>query len=449
VKTKRPIAGIKMKFCAALDHFVRIRRLDDEQLAALLDDANLTDSASYRRLVVSATVCNYLTDIAPRAFGNDDLSIVSHDIEQGLYELAIIINPELNMQQVTIHVNGDDTQAAVAMLGTSPATPILKSHYSNHCDSERYLRMERVLSERLVGQEDAITQVASVIRKAKAGLKAPYRPLGCFLFVGQTGVGKTELARCLARFLFESENKLIRIDCSEYAQGHEYAKLIGAPPGYIGHDNGGYLTEAIRSSPGQVVVLDEIEKAHPKVHNLLLQVFDEGVLTDSRGQVVSFSEAVVILTSNLGVEELERLSTSIGFSCDDIPIVQEQRITETRKALERTFPPEFLNRIDEVITFRPLGREALLQVLSILLEEVAERVRAQGMTLSFSPRARAFLIDNGTDPRYGARPLKRAIRRFVENPLADLILSGRMEPSAHITCGYRTRHGRLSFNVKK
>ncbi|MGM0600510.1 MAG: AAA family ATPase, partial [Candidatus Rifleibacteriota bacterium] len=290
----------------------------------------------------------------------------------------------------------------------------------------------------------AVTAVAQAIRKARVGLKNPKRPVGSFIFVGQTGVGKTELAKALCEFMTGNETDLVRIDCSEFAMSHEYAKLIGAPPGYIGHNEGGYLTESVKNKPNGVVIFDEVEKAHEKVHNLLLQLLDEGVLTDSKGETVSFRESVIILTTNVGVRDISSEESKPGFRVEETTsspddkkkleeLSHEQKAKITRKSLEKQFPPEFLNRIDDIIVFRALTKEDNLEILNILLEEVTERVSGLNMRIEFTDELKTFLVDKGTDLKYGARPLRRTIHRYIENPLAEAILMGKFNKGDEIT----------------
>lgn len=432
--------GIKMKFCESLDRFVAIRAFTPEQKQQLFKNIKITDKKSYKRLIINASVVNYLDEIAPLVFGNNEYPLLGEIIEQELYNLCVKVNPSLDIKEVTIQVDENPPKGGVI--------PMLGSEASNEDKArhQRFMEIEKHLKQRIIGQDDAVTVIAQAIRKAKVGLKNPKRPVGSFVFVGQTGVGKTELAKALTEFLTGSENDLVRIDCSEYAMSHEYAKLIGAPPGYIGHNEGGYLTESIKTKPNTVVIFDEIEKAHEKVHNLLLQLLDEGILTDSKGETVSFRENVIALTTNIGVSDIMAEETKPGFRVSGKPDdsqTSEKKLEElsyaekskiTRKSLEKKFPPEFLNRIDEILVFRALTKEDNLQILTNLLNEVAERVKVLGMGLKFTEELRNFLVDVGTDLKYGARPLRRAIHRYIENPLAELILKGEaFKPSDFIT----------------
>ncbi|MFZ2960815.1 MAG: AAA family ATPase [Candidatus Ozemobacteraceae bacterium] len=421
--------GIKMKFCESLDRFVAIRAFTPEQKQLLFKNIKITDKKSYKRLIINASVVNYLDEIAPLVFGNNEYPLLGEIIEQELYNLCVKVNPTLDIKEVTIQVDEAASQGGtIPMLGTE-ASGEAKAR------QQRFMEIENHLKKRIIGQDEAVTCVSQAIRKAKVGLKNPKRPVGSFIFVGQTGVGKTELAKALCEFLTGNESDLVRIDCSEYAMSHEYAKLIGAPPGYIGHNEGGFLTEAVKNKPNGVVVFDEIEKAHEKVHNLLLQLLDEGILTDSKGESVSFRDSCIILTTNIGVSDITSEETKPGFrsSAAKVSIEEAKKLEDlnhdqkskiTRKSLEKKFPPEFLNRLDEIVVFRALTKEDNLHILEILLNEVSERVKALSMGLHFTPELRSFLVDQGTDLKYGARPLRRTIHRHIENPLAELILKG-------------------------
>jgi ATP-dependent Clp protease ATP-binding subunit ClpC len=280
--------------------------------------------------------------------------------------------------------------------------------------------MEDELHQSVVGQDEAIKAVARAIRRSRAGLKDPDRPIGSFIFCGPTGVGKTELARALARFLFADASALIRVDMSEYMEKFSVSRLIGAPPGYVGYEDSGALTKAVRRKPYSVVLLDEIEKAHPDVFNILLQVLDEGHLTDNYGRMIDFKNTVVIMTSNVGARDLMQGKT-LGFHGADTQ-GQFDRMAETvKEELQKVFNPEFLNRLDDTIVFHPLGREHIAEIVKILLKEVQRRL---GDEVRLTPAATTFLVDKGYDQHYGARPLKRSIQRYIEDPLSEKILLG-------------------------
>jgi len=296
-------------------------------------------------------------------------------------------------------------------------------HQMMETEAEKLLQMEQRLHERIRGQDEAIKAISDAIRRARSGLKDPRRPIGSFIFIGPSGVGKTELARALARFMFDDEDALVRIDMSEYREQHTVSRLFGAPPGYVGYEEGGQLTEAVRRRPYRVILFDEIEKAHPEVWNALLQILDDGRLTDGQGHVVDFRNTVLIMTSNLGTEFV-RKSGSLGFlqrKDDDEDRAAHEKI---EKALKSTFRPEFLNRIDEIITFSPLSLEQMREIVELQMQEVEERLGEHGLSVVLSEAARNWLANVGYDATFGARPLRRALQKYVESPLSVSLLSG-------------------------
>jgi ATP-dependent Clp protease ATP-binding subunit ClpC len=294
-------------------------------------------------------------------------------------------------------------------------------------EAEKLIHMEERIHERLVNQDEAVTAIAEAIRRSRAGLKDPQRPIGSFIFLGPTGVGKTELARTLARFLFDDENAMVRLDMSEYQERHTVSRLIGAPPGYVGYEEGGQLTEAVRRRPYRVILLDEVEKAHPEVFNSLLQILDDGRLTDGHGRTVDFKNTVVIMTSNVGAELIKR-QMSIGFAPTkgtkaqklDYDTMKERVLAEMKK----TFRPEFINRIDETIVFHQLTEEQLRQIVDLLVKDLQELLAERKLNIELTEEAKSWLAKEGYDPVYGARPLRRAIERYVENPLSAKLLKG-------------------------
>ena len=289
-------------------------------------------------------------------------------------------------------------------------------------ETERLVHMEDEIHQRVIGQDDAIQAISRAIRRSRAGLKNPNRPIGSFIFAGPTGVGKTELARALAEFLFADREALIRVDMSEYMEKFSVSRLIGAPPGYVGYEDSGALTKAVRRRPYSVVLLDEIEKAHPDVFNILLQVLDEGHLTDNYGRVIDFKNTVLIMTSNLGAREISK-GGSLGFHDGERQTSYDVMQTKVRDEIERAFNPEFLNRVDETIVFHTLDREEIKQIVYILMKEIDERLAEEDLTLSLSEAATNFLVEKGYDEKFGARPLRRAIQRYVEDPLSEKILT--------------------------
>ena len=324
-------------------------------------------------------------------------------------------------------VTEDDIAAVVAQWTGIPVAKIAEE------ESETLLHLEDELHKRVIGQDDAVTAVAKAVRRARAGLKDPKRPIGSFLFLGPTGVGKTELARALASSLFGDESAMIRLDMSEYMEKHTVSRLVGAPPGYVGYEEGGQLTDAVRRKPYSVILLDEVEKAHADFFNILLQVLDDGRLTDSQGRTVDFRNTVIIMTSNLGAKALHKNSTELGFlapkkaesySNDSKRIDFKEAKKSVLDAVKRHFRPEFLNRIDEMIVFHPLTEEDLTKIVTILMSDVIKRLGERDLHLEITPEAMKLLVKEGSDFTMGARPLKRAIQRLIEDPVSDLILKG-------------------------
>ena len=313
-------------------------------------------------------------------------------------------------------------------------------------ETERLLRMEEELHERVVGQDEAIQAVSRAIRRSRAGLKDPDRPIGSFIFCGPTGVGKTELARSLAHFLFADEQALIRVDMSEYMEKFSVSRLIGAPPGYVGYDESGTLTKAVRRRPYSVVLLDEIEKAHPDVFNILLQVLDEGRLTDNYGRVIDFKNTVVIMTSNVGTRDISSTSR-LGFTDAEGPMDHERIKDKVKDEVERVFTPEFLNRLDDIIVFHPLSREQIGQIVYILLKDVQRRLSEEELRIQLTEEAVEFLVERGYDDKFGARPLKRTIQRYIEDPLSEKILMAEFAPGDEIGVDRSADEDRLEFRV--
>lgn len=313
-------------------------------------------------------------------------------------------------------------------------------------EAERLLQLEKVLHGRVIGQDEAITAVAQAVRRAHAGLKDPKRPIGSFIFLGPTGVGKTELTRALAEALFGDENAMVRIDMSEYMERHTVSRLVGAPPGYVGYDEGGQLTEKVRRRPYSVVLLDEVEKAHPEVFNVLLQVLEDGRLTDAKGRTVDFKNTVLIMTSNVGANLIQR-GTNIGFKSADETGENKDEYKQMKERileeLKRTFRPEFLNRIDETIVFHALTRDEISQIVDLMLKSVKKQLAEKNVNLEVSEQAKEVLVKEGYDPAFGARPLRRAIQKLIENPLAEEILKGKFAEGS--TVQVTEKDGELEF----
>jgi ATP-dependent Clp protease ATP-binding subunit ClpB len=328
-------------------------------------------------------------------------------------------------------VTQDDIASIVSRWTGIPVDKMLEG------EREKLLEMEKMLSSRVIGQEDAVKAVSNAVRRARSGLQDPRRPIGSFLFLGPTGVGKTELTKALAEFMFDDDSAMLRLDMSEYMEKHSVSRMIGAPPGYVGYEEGGALTESVRRRPYQVVLFDEVEKAHPDVFNILLQVLDDGRLTDGQGRTVDFSNTLLILTSNLGADHLVLQEDGA-----DVEEVRDLVMDSVRSA----FRPEFLNRLDEILLFRRLGREHMERIVHIQLGHLRTLLSERRITLDLSPEAGVWLGEQGYDPAYGARPLKRVIQNTVQNQLAEMILKGNVLDGATVTVGL-DKDG-LSFDVQ-
>jgi ATP-dependent Clp protease ATP-binding subunit ClpB len=321
-------------------------------------------------------------------------------------------------------VDAEDIAEQVAKATGIPVSKMLQS------DREKLLQLEDHLHERVVGQEEAITAVADAIRRSRAGLQDPKKPIGSFIFLGTTGVGKTELAKTLAEYLFDDENMMTRIDMSEYQEKHTVSRLVGAPPGYVGYDEGGQLTESVRRKPYSVVLLDEIEKAHPDVWNVLLQVLDDGRLTDNKGRVVNFKNTIIIMTSNIGSHLIQEAFEKV--KPEQLDAATEKAKVEVMTLLKQTIRPEFLNRVDEIIMFQPLSRKDVRQIIEVQLKGLKSLVQTSGIHLEFSPYALDFLAEHGFDPQFGARPLKRLIQKEIVNQLSKKILAGEVDKAKKV-----------------
>jgi ATP-dependent Clp protease ATP-binding subunit ClpC len=334
-------------------------------------------------------------------------------------------------------VDANDIAEVVAMWTGIPISQMMET------EAEKLLHMEERLHERIVGQDIAINALSDAIRRARAGLKDPRRPIGSFIFLGSSGVGKTEMGKALAEFLFDDEDAIVRIDMSEYREQHTVSRLFGAPPGYVGYEEGGQLTEAVRRRPYRVILFDEIEKAHPEVWNALLQILDDGRLTDGQGRVVDFRNTVLIMTSNLGTEFVTKAGT-LGFLRSGEGGEEDAAEEKIEKALKDTFRPEFLNRIDEIIIFSPLTVEQMEEIVDLKMKQVRERLAEHGLNVQLTEPARKWLAQEGYDPDFGARPLQRALQKNVESPLSVKILQGEFEEGDTVIVDYADDKG-LTF----
>ncbi|MFZ2286123.1 MAG: ATP-dependent Clp protease ATP-binding subunit [Bacteroidales bacterium] len=375
---------------------------------------------------------NYERAASYRDKERDILDLI--EAEKKRWEKDLAMNREI--------VDAEKVAEVVAMMTGVPVQRIAQT------EGTRLLQMGEELKGSIVGQDEAIAKIVKSIQRNRAGLKDPNKPIGTFIFLGPTGVGKTQLAKVLAKFLFDSTENLIRVDMSEYMEKFSVSRLVGAPPGYVGYEEGGQLTEKVRRKPYSVVLLDEIEKAHPDVFHILLQVLDEGQLTDSLGRRVDFRNTIVIMTSNIGTRQLSEFGTGVGFETSTKRTTRnDQTRSILQKALQKTFAPEFLNRIDDVVMFNHLTREDIDKIIDIELKGLYDRIEALGYRMKLSAAARDFLADRGFDVQYGARPLKRAIQKFLEDPLAEVIIKASVTEGAVISVGYTKGKEELNFRV--
>jgi ATP-dependent Clp protease ATP-binding subunit ClpC len=350
----------------------------------------------------------------------------------------------MQREKISEAVDEEDIAQLVSKWTGIPVTQMMEG------ESQKLVHMEDRIHERMIDQEEAVTAVSEAIRRSRAGLKDPKRPIGSFMFLGPTGVGKTELARSLAWFLFDDETAMVRLDMSEYQERHTVSRLIGAPPGYVGFEEGGQLTEAVRRRPYRVILLDEIEKAHPDVFNALLQVMDDGRLTDGQGRTVDFKNTVIIMTSNTGVEYIKK-EGPIGFAAPKDATKAQRQSYENMKeqvmtAVRKTFRPEFINRLDDILVFHELAKEQLNKIVDLMLKDLQKRLTERKLNLELTKSAKNWLSEAGFDPTFGARPLRRAIERYVENPLSSKILAGEFKEGETVI-GDLVDDG-LVFNIK-
>ncbi len=358
------------------------------------------------------------------------------ELEKKKWEKELAVNRET--------VDAEKVAEVVAMMTGVPVQRIAQT------EGTRLLKMADELKGSVIGQDEAILKVVKSIQRNRAGLKDPNKPIGTFIFLGPTGVGKTQLAKVLAKFLFDTTDNLIRIDMSEYMEKFSVSRLVGAPPGYVGYEEGGQLTEKVRRKPYSVVLLDEIEKAHPDVFHIMLQVLDEGQLTDSLGRRVDFRNTIVILTSNIGTRQLNEFGRGIGFDTNAKKATRdEQAKSILQKALQKTFAPEFLNRIDDVIMFNSLGKEEINKIIELELKGLFDRVKSLGYQMKIVPAARDFIAERGFDANYGARPLKRAIQKYLEDPMAEVLIKADLQPGDSIHVGFNSQKSEIRIKIHK
>jgi ATP-dependent Clp protease ATP-binding subunit ClpC len=337
-------------------------------------------------------------------------------------------------------VTSKDISEVVAMMTGIPVDKISEP------ETRKLLAMEEALTGRVIGQDEAIVKLSRAIRRTRAGLKDPKRPIGSFIFLGPTGVGKTELAKVLTQYLFDSQDALIRIDMSEYMEKFSVSRLVGAPPGYVGYEEGGQLTEKVRRKPYSVVLLDEIEKAHPDVFNILLQVLDDGILTDGLGRRVDFRNTIIIMTSNIGARDIKNLGKGIGFAQGDVEFNYQNLKSTVEDALKRVFNPEFLNRIDDVIVFHPLEKKHIFEIIDLMAADLFKRAEDIGIKVELTKGAKEFLVEKGYDAKFGARPLRRAIQKYIEDPMAEAILGAGLNPGDTMKIDFDEKKDPLELN---
>ncbi len=427
------------------DRFITDRHLPDKAID-LIDQAG---ARVRRRVKTPPTDLRGLEQDAQRLQREKDQAVAAEQ-----YERASALRDQVaEAQQRLERARGGGSEGpGVPEVGiqdiaevVSRATGIPVSQLTQE-EMERLLRLERRLHERVVGQDEAVEVVAEAVRRSRVGLGDPDRPIGSFLFLGPTGVGKTELARALAEALFGDEDRMVRLDMSEFQERHTVSRLVGSPPGYVGYGDAGQLTEAVRRRPYSVVLFDEIEKAHPDVFNSLLQVLDDGRLTDAQGRTVDFRNTVVIMTSNLGSELIVGRRGPLGFGSSTVDASNAGVRDQVMRRLQEAFRPEFINRIDEIVVFRQLDNPQLEKITELMLEETRRRLRAQGIEVEFTPEAVRWLAERGFEPHFGARPLRRTLQREVDNRLSRLMLDGRVRSGQRVRAV--VRDGDLDLEVE-
>ena len=428
------------------DRYITDRFLPDKAI-------DLIDQAGARVRLRTKTPGTDLRDLGARAEElkrDKDQAIASEQ-----YEQASKLRDQIGDIRRQIEMHGRDETAVPEVTVNDIAEVVSRAtgvpvQQLTEEEKDRLLKLEQHLHQRVIGQDEAVAAVAEAVRRSRAGLGDPQRPVGSFLFLGPTGVGKTELARALTQALFGADSRMIRLDMSEFQERHTVSRLVGAPPGYVGYEEAGQLTEAVRRRPYSVVLLDEMEKAHPDVFNILLQVLDDGRLTDGQGRTVDFKNTVLIMTSNLGSDLITRRGTTLGFAGStesSTSAQQDALVDQLMRRLREAFRPEFLNRIDEIIIFRELDQAQLRQITELMLEETRRRLHAQDVTLRFTPAAIDWLTEHGYQPEFGARPMHRTIQREVDNQLSRMLLAGQITPAREVVVD--VRDGRLAFEARE
>ena len=441
-----------LKACVKLtERYITDRNLPDKAIDALdetgsrvhISNIVVPDHIEALEATIEATKNEKLAAVKSQNF---ELAASFRDRErQYLSELEWAKSAwEKDMQQHRETVDADQVAEVVAMMSGVPVQRIAKS------ENVRLREMGNILKEKVIGQDEAVDKIAKAIQRNRVGLQNPKKPIGTFMFLGPTGVGKTYLAKKLAEYLFDSEDALIRIDMSEYLEKFAVSRLIGAPPGYVGYEEGGQLTEKVRRKPYSVVLLDEIEKAHPDVFNILLQILDEGHLTDSIGRRINFKNTILIMTSNIGTRQLKDFGRGIGFhSASEGETDKDFSRSIIRKALEKKFAPEFLNRVDDTVMFDQLNKDSINQIIDIELNEVYKRIESQGYHIRITDEAKEYITSKGYDVQFGARPLKRAIQKYIEDELAEIILEGTVENGDSIIIGYDRENDKMTNKIER
>jgi ATP-dependent Clp protease ATP-binding subunit ClpC len=429
------------------DRYINDRFLPDKAIDLLEETASRIrtqisgEKSSNQEREISRTLRPLMIELE-RSVRAQDFARASELAEQ-ISELQI---PSGANRLQTPIITKQDIEATISQMTGVPAETVTNSQ------RERLVNAEQYLHEKVIGQDEAVRAVSRALRRAGAGLNNPDRPIASFIFSGPTGVGKTELTKALAKHLFGSEEAMIRLDMSEFMERHTVSKLIGSPPGYIGFYDGGQLTEAVRRKPYTVVLFDEVEKAHPDVFNTLLQLLEDGRLTDSKGRTVNFKNTIIIMTSNIGSKVIEKGGGGLGFQFDEAP-KEENQYNRTRslvnEELKQYFRPEFLNRLDEIIVFRQLNRDEVKKIADIMLKEVSDRMLEKGVALSVTEAFKEKLVDEGYNPSYGARPLRRAVMRLLEDPLAEASLSGQIAKDCSVVVDWDTVNKRVKVEVEK
>ncbi len=411
--------NIVLKYCEIVDEFIKVRIFSDDDVSELLCVKSVPNKKAYQQLVVNACIVKYIDEVLP-LFKKINRVYKLDALEELLYQICVEVNPHLEIHQVSIPIEDDEVGFGCPHLINS------KPKKNKNSFQKKIFEIEEKLSSMIIGQQEVVHTVSNAVKKAAVGLKAPNMPVGVFFLVGSTGTGKTEMAKATARHLFGDLTKLVRVDCSEYALPHEYAKLIGAPPGYIGHNDGGFLTESVKEKKGCVILFDEIEKAHFKVHNLLLQIMDEGFLTDSKGSIVGFNKTIVFLTSNLGVDEVEGIRNRMGFDMKKRQVLDKKSMREAiTDSMKNTFRPEFINRLDDMVIFNSLSKNDCVKIAKNQLNEMASHLETAGIKLVATKKVDQYVAKKGFSPEYGARELRRVIQKDIENTLSELILNGK------------------------